>query len=243
MIKCVRMSENVQATNNNICSMLTQLFISRESSSARQIGKIDAALERLYGIQIGYKTKLAELKGSLKLLNDKSKRVDPNGMPRDVLIKNTKKRIVQYLNQNKMVQQNIDFFTNCKFNIENNNMTKLVVDNVKTLKKELSRVSGIDVEKVKDDVDDIAEMNEEMQEVNNTVNDTLINTWQLSIDDEESLLQAFLEESDEDEDEELQIEDEEESTKVADIYNPPSIRKLQQNPIVPAREPELIEDF
>lgn len=183
--------------NANFCTLLVNtLFGPRVSPNEKNISKIDATLEKLYASQLEKQKKLQELKKNLGLLQDKSNRIDPGGLPRETLIKNTKKRMVAILNHNAQLQKNIDFFTACKYNLENSQMTQEMASHIGSLKKQMIKVGAIDIDKLQEDMDDIAEVNNDLQEVNNAMNDTLVNAWEMDVGEAEELLESYLAESD-----------------------------------------------
>lgn len=196
-------NEQIQQ-RQNICSVLVgALFAPRLPANQKNLNKIDTTLEKLYEQQLAGQTKLAELKANLSKIQDKKNKVDPKGLTRAQLVTNTKKRMVSLLHQNKQYQKNIDFFNACKYNLENNQMTREMADNIKVLKREMVKVGAINVEKLQDDVDDIAEMNADIQDINNAVSDTMVNAWEMDVGDMEDELEAYLQEdiSDAEEDE------------------------------------------
>ena len=172
--------------------MVATLFAPRIPSNQKNISKIDATLEKLYEQQLTGQTKLGELKTNLGKLTNKKNKVDPKGLPRGTLVAQTRKRMGALLHQNKQYQKNIDFFVACKMNLENNAMTREMASNIKVLKKEMVKVGAINVDKLQDDVDDIAEMNSDIQDVNNMVSDTMVNAWEMDVGDMDDELEAYL---------------------------------------------------
>lgn len=178
--------------NSNICSILAAtIFAPRLPANQKNITKIDATLEKLYEQQLAGQTKLGELKVNLGKLSNKKNKVDPKGLPRTALVAQTKKRMGMLLHQNKQYQKNIDFFVACKMNLENNAMTREMASNIKVLKKEMIKVGAINVEKLQDDVDFIADANHDIQDVNNLVSDTMVNAWDMDMDMDDEL-EAYL---------------------------------------------------
>lgn len=176
----------------NICSLLAAtIFAPRLPANQKNITKIDATLEKLYEQQLAGQTKLGELKVNLGKLTNKKNKIDPKGLPRAALVAQTKKRMGMLLHQNKQYQKNIDFFVACKMNLENNAMTREMASNIKVLKKEMVKVGAINVEKLQDDVDFIADANADIQDVNNLVSDTMVNAWDMDMDMDDEL-EAYL---------------------------------------------------
>lgn len=189
--------EQLQASTrpekSNFCSLvLATMFSPRIPSNQKNISKIDQTLEKLYEQQLAGQTKLGQLKVDLGKLSDKKNKIDPRGLPRATLVAQTRKKMSALLHQDKQYQKNIDFFVACKMNLENNAMTREMATNIKVLKKEMIKVGAINVESLQDDVDDIAEMNADIQDVNNLVSDTMVNAWEMDLDGAEDELEAYL---------------------------------------------------
>lgn len=251
-------NQQVQKQRQNICSILANaLFAPRLPANQKNLNKIDATLEKLYEQQLAGQTKLAELKVNLNKIQDKKNKIDPRGLPRAQLVANTKKRMVSLLHQNKQYQKNIDFFNACKYNLENNQMTREMADNIKVLKREMVKVGAINVEKLQDDVDDIAEMNADIQDVNNAVSDTMVNAWEMDVGDMEDELEAYLQEdmSDAEDVDESEVAEEEYVRPLVDPLarkraereemerqNQAALRELEKDqlglPSVPPKDPE-----
>lgn len=189
----------------NYCNLLQQsLFPSRESLNQRQIDRIDTSLNALYDNHLDKQKQLKDLKANLALLNDKSNKIDPtNSMPRNTLIINTKKRMKTILMHTKSLQQNIHFFEQVKYNLENSHMTNEMATHVKALKNQLASTGAIDIDQLQDDVDTIAEVNDDIQEVNHLMKDTMTNAWSADMDDADDMLAEYLMDSDAEEDDTL----------------------------------------
>jgi len=180
------------------CSLLQQsIFPSRENLNQRQIDRIDTSLKVLYNNHLDKQRQLKELKTNLGLLNDKSNKIDPSsGLPRSTLVINTKKRMKTILMHTKSLQQNIHFFEQVKYNLENSHMTNEMATHIKELKNQLADIGAIDIEQLQEDVDTIADVNDDIQEVNNIMKDTMTNAWAADMDDAEAMLEEFLMDSD-----------------------------------------------
>lgn len=182
------------------CSLLQQtLFPSRENLNQRQIDRIDTSLNALYENHKEKQLRLKELKHNLSLLKDKTNKIDPSGMPRNTLIENTKKRMKTMLMHAKQLQQNINFFEQVKYNLENSHMTNEMATHVKALKQQLASTGAIDIDNLKDDVDTIADINDDLQDVNHMMKDTMTNAWAADMEDADEMLTEYLMDSDEEE--------------------------------------------
>lgn len=222
------------------CNLVQQtLFPSRESLNQRQIDRIDTSLNALYENHTEKQKRLKELKHNLSLLQDKSNKIDPNGMPRNTLITNTKKRMKTILMHTKQLQQNIHFFEQVKYNLENSHMTNEMASHVKALKQQLATTGAIDIEALKDDVDDIAEKNDELQEVTFMMKDTMTNAWAADMEDAEEMLNEYLMDSDVEEDENVILAPEEQyvEPRITSIGN----LKPQTLPHVPETDLDIEE--
>lgn len=220
------------------CSVLHQtLFPSRESLNQRQIDRIDVSLKSLYDNNMSKQTQLKELKNSLAKLSDKNNKLDPSvGMPRSTLIQNTKKRMKTILMHTKSLQQNITFFEQVKYNLENSHMTNEMAAHVKSLKQQLANTGAINIDELQDDVDTIAEVNDDIQEVNNLMKDTMTNAWAADMDDADDMLNEYLMDSDVEEDETILAPDEQYiEPRITSIGN----LKSQVLPSVPENELEV----
>lgn len=172
------------------------LFPSQSNLNERQIERIDTSLLKLHEIQREKQTKLTELKTNLKLLQDKSNKIDSGGLPRNVLIENTKKRMKTLLVHTKSLQQNINFFEQCKFNLENSQMTAEMADQIRGLKQQLVGAGRINTDELNDNVDTIAEINDDLQEANFMMTDTMSNAWNSDMSEADEMLDEFLADSD-----------------------------------------------
>ena len=215
------------------------LFPSKNSLNQRQIDKIDKSLVGLYENMSEKQNKLKDLKNDLFLLNDKTKKVDPNGLPRKTLIENTRKRMKTMLIGIKGLQNNIHFFEQVKYNLENSHMTAEMAAQVKSLKQQLVSAGAIDIDKLKDDVDDIAEINDDIQDVNLIMNDTMTNAWSADMDTAEDLLEEFLADSDVEDEDDIEI-NEEYVKPIVDILTVKN-KKISKLPNVPKSEPDVIQ--
>lgn len=212
-----QLQANARQEKPNICSLVAaSLFAPRVPSNQKNISKIDATLEKLYEQQLAGQTKLGELKVNLGKLTNKKNKVDPKGLPRGTLVAQTRKRMGALLHQHKQYQKNIDFFVACKMNLENNAMTREMASNIKVLKKEMIKVGAINVDKLQDDVDDIAEMNSDIQDVNNIVSDTMVNAWEMDVGEMDDELEAYLAEDLSD----VEEDNDEEADYVKPLVNP-----------------------
>lgn len=236
----VRMQNKVEKPRDNFCSILSRsLFAPRLPTREKNLNKIDATLEKLYEQQLAGQRKLSELKQNLRQIQDKKNKIDPRGLSRGTLVANTKKRMAAILHQNKQYQKNIDFFNACKYNLENNAMTRELVDNIKVLKKEMVKVGAINVDKLADDVDDIAEMNADIQDVNHAVSDTLVNAWDLDVGDAEDELEAYLAD---DLSEDGEVDVEEANTYVKPLVDPLA-RKREERERIEQEEKNAMKEL
>lgn len=215
----------------------TTLFPSQANINEKQIEKIDASLATLYENQIEKTKKLKELKRNLGLLKDKNNKIDPNGLPRSALIANTEKRMKSMLIHTKGLQQNIHFFEQVKYNLENSQITSEMANQIKSLKAQLVTTGAIDIDKLKDDVDDIADINEDMQEINLVMKDTMTNAWNAEMGDADEMFVEFMADSDaESETEEFADTTAPMSEYVEPIINPNGSFKSDTFPTVPNEE-------
>lgn len=180
------------------CAALkVMLFPSQSNLNEQQIERIDASLLKLHEIQREKQTKLTELKTNLKLLQDKNNKIETGGLPRNVLIENTKQRMKTFLVHTKSLQQNINFFEQCKFNLENSQMTAEMADQIRGLKQQLMGAGKINTDELHDNVDTIAEINDDLQEASFTMTDTMANAWSSDMSaDADEMLTEFLADSD-----------------------------------------------
>lgn len=187
---------------SNICLHFITLLAGgdRQATNQKQIETIDAQLEECFRCQSEKHQKLNELRQSLNLLNDKTKKMDPNGMPRTAAINMTKSRMVAIISQIKQYEKLINWYTTMKINLENNQMSHEMATQMQNMKKQMLKTGTIDVNQLKEDFDDIIEINDDIQETQNIISDTLTNVWEMDIDGAEEELEAYLAEKDEVED-------------------------------------------
>lgn len=220
------------------CSLLQQtLFPSRESLNQRQIDRIDTSLNALYENHKEKQLRLKELKHNLSLLKDKNNKIDPTGMPRNTLVENTKKRMKTILMHTKQLQQNIHFFEQVKYNLENSHMTNEMATHIKSLKQQLASTGAIDIDNLKEVVDDIAATNDDLQDINNVMKDTMTNAWAADMDDADEMLEEYLMDSDIEEEQILAPDEQYIEPRITPIGN----LKRQELPKVPNVELETVD--
>ena len=186
-----------QKKKEGICSVLSKMFFTNSAAAAqKQLGKIDETLDTLYKKQGECVAQLKELKENLVLLGDPKNKVDTAGMSRKNMIIHTRKRISILIGQSKHYQKHIDFFCNCKLNLETNAMTKELALHIGGLKREMLRAGAVDVDQINEDIDDIAEINDDLKDVNDRLGDTMGSAWNYEIDEDE--LNEFLNQDDDD---------------------------------------------
>lgn len=177
--------------SSNICFQLLNLFVGNHSNE-KQLEAIDTQLKECFQRQTEKQQKLNELKNNLALLSDKTKKMDPNGIPRAAAINMTKNKMVAIIAQIKQFQKLINFYTTMKINLENNQMSNEMATQMQIMKKQMLKTGTIDANKFKDDFDDIMEMNEELQETQHIINDTITNVWEMDMEGVEEELEAYL---------------------------------------------------
>jgi hypothetical protein len=183
-----------------ICeSLFSKLFIHDGGLVKNaQIDAIDASLLNLTDKRTECEQKLIQLKHSLTLLNDKTNKIS-NGQPRKQLVAQAKKRMAFLLKNNTRIVNYINYLETLKENIEETRMTSSMANELKTLRCSLIQVGAINIDDMKDDLDAIGDMNEDMKEVNFTLHDTMQGAWDADIGDGEDLLADYLADSDSEE--------------------------------------------
>ena len=201
---------------SNFCNdLILRLFPSRAILNKKQIDKIDNTLVGLYENISNKKKKLNQLKLDINQLSNKNNILDPSALPRDILIERTKTRIKTLLMHIKNIQNNINFFEQIKYNMENSHMTSEMANNIKNLKKQLIKSNKhLNIENIKDDVDNIADINDDIKDVNFVINETITNAWESDLECGDTLLKEFLDEEEEEEEEEEEKEKEKEKETV-----------------------------
>lgn len=193
-----------EVKRSSYCTRLQEtLFPSTGDMNQKQIDRIDTSLNVLYETVRTKQKTLKDLKNNLALLSDKSKNLDPNGQPRSVLIDQTRKRMKTILMHIKSVNGNITFFEQVKFNLETSYMTSEMAAQIKGLKEQLVVVGAINIEDVQNDIDMVAEINDDIQDINFAMKDTMSNAWTADMGDADDLLAEYLAESDDEQEDEL----------------------------------------
>jgi len=199
--------------SDGFCTILQRtLFPSKLCLNQQHIDRIDIALSGLYEAQNEKNAKLNELKASLRLLEDHSNSIDPRGLSRGQMVATTKARANAVFKHSKLITENIGFFEQCKTNLEHSAMNSAMTVQIGQLRNQLQSMGAVDTEKLRFDVDDIAEINDQMKEVTHAVHDTMHNAWEDDMEMDEAL-EEFLKSDGEDLHVAVQVYQEKEAEK------------------------------
>jgi len=197
---CYGTNVSAMGSTSDFCTELKlRLFPSKESLNQKQIDRINTSLSMLYSNLKEKQDELGKLKESLKILGDKNQKLLPNSLPRQTYVVSTKQKMVTLLQHTKSIQKNVQFFEQVRYNLENSFMSAEMAEHVKNLKRELVSTGAIDTEEFQENVDIIADINEELQADAFVMNDAMENMWRADMNEGEELLKEFLAESDEEE--------------------------------------------
>lgn len=204
------------SSNDNFCSLVMyKLFPNSEQAIQNEIKNIERDLDNLYKDLREQQSIANELKVTLNKLKNKKIQMDPNGMTRQDAIKMTEKKTMLVLKKIKNIQNQITMFEGSKYSMENSQMSVDMQKRISMLQKRMQKVKGINTADLENDVDDIADVNEHIEHINNTVNDTMISAWTVDMESDEAMLQEFLAQSDDEEDIESVRTKREETTPMA----------------------------
>lgn len=189
------------AEKDNFCHLVMyKLFPNSDRAIQNEIRSVEDDIDKLYKELREQQSIANELKVTLNKLKNKNIHMDPNGMTRADAIKSTEKKALTVLRKIKGIQNQITIFEGSKYSMENSQMTVDMKRRIKSLHSRMERVRHINAEDLENDIDDIADVNETVERINNTINDTMVSAWTVDMDGDEAMLQEFLAETDDEED-------------------------------------------
>jgi hypothetical protein len=177
-----------------------RIFPNSDRAIQNEIRLVESDLDKLYNELREEQSIANELKVTLNKLKNKKIQMDPNGMTRQDAIKSTEKKTMLVLRKIKNIQNQITLFEGSKYSMENSQMTTDMKKRISVLHQRMQRVKHINAGELEDDVDDIADINDHIEQINNTVNDTMVSAWTVDMESDEAMLQEFLAESDNEDD-------------------------------------------
>lgn len=208
------MIESKKEERDGICSLLMYtMFPSSDFAIQHEIKKMTNDLHILYTELKDEQSNFRELKVTLDKLNNKKVAMDPNGMSRPEAIKSTRARMITVKNKIEAIKRQIDFYEKSKYAMESTKMTTDAEARIGQLAKRMNRVKGINPNVTIKNMEDIAETNEQIEKITNTVNDAMVAGWSCDLDADEAMLDEYLENY-EDEDNMAVEEEESESEDV-----------------------------
>lgn len=184
----------------NFCNIVMyKLFPTSDSAIKTELRMVEHDIDKLYKDLKEEQSIANELKQTLKKLKNTRIAMDPNGMSRADAIKSTEMKALLVLNKIKIIQNEINVFEGSKYTMENSQMTVDMNKRIKSLHKRMQKVKTINAEDLENDIDDIADVNENVEKINQTINDTMVSAWTVDMESDEAMLREFLEESDNEE--------------------------------------------
>lgn len=208
------MIESKKEERDGICSLfMYTMFPSSDFAIQHEIKKMTNDLHILYTELKDEQSNFRELKVTLDKLNNKKVAMDPNGMSRPEAIKSTRARMITVKNKIEAIKRQIDFYEKSKYAMESTKMTTDAEARIGQLAKRMNRVKGINPNVTIKNMEDIAETNEQIEKITNTVNDAMVAGWSCDLDADEAMLDEYLENY-EDEDNMAVEEEESESEDV-----------------------------
>lgn len=194
------MNEVAKNEKDSICSFfMYTVFPSSDFAIQHEIKKMSADLHALHTELKDEQSTFRELKVTLDKLNNKRVAMDPNGMSRPEAIKSTRTRMITTKTKIDAIKRQIDFYEKSKYAMESTKMTTDADARIGQLAKRMNRVKGINPNVTIKNMEDIAETNEQIEKINNTVNDAMVAGWSCDLDADEAMLDEYLENYDDDE--------------------------------------------
>ena len=188
------------SSNDNICNIvLYKLFPNSDRIINNEIRQLEKDLDKLYNELREEQSIANELKTTVGKLNNKKIAIDANGMTREDLIKSTQNKLMIVLRKIKGLQNQISLFEGSKYTMENSQMATDMEKRISVLSQRMQRVKTINTDNLNDDIDEIADMNDHVEKINTTINDTMMSAWTVDMDSDEAMLKEFLETNDEEE--------------------------------------------
>lgn len=189
------------AEKENLCNaMMYMLFPTSDRAIQNEIKMVESDIDGLYKELREEQAIANELKMTLNKLNNKKIAMDPNGMTRQDAIKSTEQRAMMVLRRIKGIQNQITIFQGSKYSMENSQMTTDMRKRIKILHERMQKVKTINADELEDEIDDIADVNDYVERINNSINDTMVSAWTVDMEADEAMLQEFLASSDNEDD-------------------------------------------
>lgn len=189
------------SSNDNICNVvLYKLFPNSDRVINNEIRQLEKDLDKLYNELREEQSIANELKTTIGKLNNRKIAIDANGMTREDLIKSTQNKLMIVLRKIKGLQNQISLFEGSKYTMENSQMATDMEKRISVLSQRMQRVRTINTDNLNNDIDEIADMNDHVEKINTTINDTMVSAWTVDMDSDEAMLKEFLETNDEEED-------------------------------------------
>lgn len=191
------------SSNDNICNIvLYKLFPNSDRVINNEIRQLEKDLDKLYNELREEQSIANELKTTIGKLNNRKIAIDANGMTREDLIKSTQNKLMIVLRKIKGLQNQISLFEGSKYTMENSQMATDMEKRISVLSQRMQRVRTINTDNLNNDIDEIADMNDHVEKINTTINDTMVSAWTVDMDSDEAMLKEFLETNDEEDDDE-----------------------------------------
>lgn len=182
-----------QDEKDGICNVLMYtLFPSSSIGIQYEIKKINMDIDKLYGdLRKEREAFAVDMRMYRKLKNTKIP-MDPNGMSRKDAIKSVLLKLNHSKDRIKKIEVQIHAFTKCRNDLESSSFTTSMDQTIEGLKQRMKRVKNIDAEKMVRNLDEIADVNKDIQEVNDRVSDAMISGWEADMDVNEIELEEYM---------------------------------------------------
>lgn len=208
---------------SDVCSIFRdKIFPDKNQIIDRQIQEEQQIVSDLFHKLQEKEKERKEVLQSIKFLSSSKTKVDPDGVSKEFMLKGQKKKLGLLLKSIGKLKGEMRAHEAMVLECENLKIDLNSVGNIKKQKARLekfrSEMEDVDADEITEDLDDIADMQEELHETSEKIDTAMTNAWTSDMDAMESMVDDYLET--------IQEEDGEEETT---IYKEP-MPKLPEAP-------------
>lgn len=183
---------------SHVCSIFRdKIFPDKNRIIDRQIEEEQQIVSELFHKLQEKEKERKEVIQSIKFLSSSSTKVDPDGVSKEFMLKGQKKKLGLLLKAIKKLKGEMRAHEAMVLECENLKIDINSVGNIKKQKARLekfrSEMEDVDADEITEDLDDIADMQEELHETSEKIDTAMTNAWTSDMDTMEAMVDDYLE--------------------------------------------------
>ena len=182
------------------------IFPNKERILEQEIWKLENDMNELCVKRHALDTEFAEVKKNILFLQDKANKVETRGFTREQMVVVQKKRLARLQTGIRSMDTQMNTYEKIMDNLVRYRLNRVAHASTKNLKTRLMRLGikpgGAELDAMIDDLDDVAEINEDMEEMSSRVDNALSNVWTTDMAVIDGMVDEIMDLDDEEEEEE-----------------------------------------